>query len=601
VNLTRRDAIAVTGSAALLTAGGGAMSRSSTALTRFIPAARNARGYVIPSDAPADNGSLVLTTRWYGEELNSVLENRGAVPVAVKEIVVWDVAHRFPSVTEIYGEGFTMLSTTSGTLAAPVWEHYRDAIHYRIPEPASALTAYGVALLTPPEGDRVLIGILSSNRFVGTISVWPDRLRVAFDAEDLVIAPGERWALDPIVVMTGAEGGTVLSEFAGRVSRLNMARAGAPLHTGWSSWNALGADLHFGQVLDNAQLVTTRAPMLDYVQIDDGYQAAMGDWFETRPGFGGSMADLCAAIARLGKKPAVWVAPLIAERNSNVFRDHPEWFIKDSGRQPLSADKVTFAGWRNGPWYGIDGSHPGACDHLEQVFRRMRGEWGVDYFKLDALFWGAMPGGFFHNPRVSRVEAYRSALAAIRRGAGDAFITVANAPLWPTVGFADASRASNDVHGSWSSFKQVGRQNLRRSWMHRRLWVTDPDSIMLGGDATMGEFRAHWTSVYISGGIFLIGDDLTRTPPERVDVLRRLGHPTGFRPRVADGQLELVTTDGGPMAVFNWGDEPKAVRLAGSPRSRWRDFWTSREFVLDGKGFAPAQVASRDALLLHRL
>jgi alpha-galactosidase len=67
----------------------------------------------------------------------------------------------------------------------------------------------------------------------------------------------------------------------------------------------LGENLHFDEVLTNALVVAARATMLDYIQIDDGCQAAMGDWFETRSDFGGTMEDLCAAIAHIGKKSAV--------------------------------------------------------------------------------------------------------------------------------------------------------------------------------------------------------------------------------------------------------------------------------------------------------
>ncbi len=43
-----------------------------------------------------------------------------------------------------------------------------------------------------------------------------------------------------------------------------------------------------------------------------------------------------------------------------LHREHPEWFMKDETGQPLRSDKVTFGGKRNGPWYALDGTHPGA-------------------------------------------------------------------------------------------------------------------------------------------------------------------------------------------------------------------------------------------------
>jgi hypothetical protein len=61
-----------------------------------------------------------------------------------------------------------------------------------------------------------------------------------------------------------------------------------------------------------------------------------------------------------------------------------------------------------------------------------------------------------------------------------------------------------------------------------------------------------------------------------------------------------VTTDGGPLAVFNWDDQPKQIALAASPRSRWQDFWTQRDLAFDRTGACAVALGPRDALLLHR-
>ena len=44
----------------------------------------------------------------------------------------------------------------------------------------------------------------------------------------------------------------------------------------------------------------------------------------------------------------------------------------------------------------------------------MRQGWGVTYFKLDANFWGAMHGGRFHDPKATRIDAYRRGLTTDR-------------------------------------------------------------------------------------------------------------------------------------------------------------------------------------------
>ena len=67
------------------------------------------------------------------------------------------------------------------------------------------------------------------------------------------------------------------------------------------------------------------------------------------------------------------------------------------------------------PWYALDGTHPEVQRHFETLFRTMRRGWGCTYFKLDANFWGAIQGGRFHDPRATRIEAYRRGMRAIAR------------------------------------------------------------------------------------------------------------------------------------------------------------------------------------------
>ena len=46
--------------------------------------------------------------------------------------------------------------------------------------------------------------------------------------------------------------------------------------------------------------------------------------------------------------------------------------MKGDDGKPLSADKVTFRGWRRGPWYALDGTNPEVQKHLETLFRKLR-------------------------------------------------------------------------------------------------------------------------------------------------------------------------------------------------------------------------------------
>ena len=235
--------------------------------------------------------------------------------------------------------------------------------------------------------------------------------------------------------------------------------------------------------------------------------------------------------------------------------------MTDASGQPLRADAVTFGGWRRGPWYVLDGTHPEAQSHLESVFRTMRTDWGCTYFKLDANFWGAMHGGRFHDPRATRVEAYRRGMEAVRRGAGDAFILGCNHPLWPSLGLVHGSRSSNDIKRAWARVKGTARQNLLRNWQNGRLWWNDPDAVVLTG-LPEEEIRFHVTAIHASGGMLLSGDDLSQVDPATLDLLRKLQPPTGVAARFADDSLEAGTIERGDERVvflLNWRDAPQAL------------------------------------------
>jgi hypothetical protein len=89
-------------------------------------------------------------------------------------------------------------------------------------------------------------------------------------------------------------------------------------------------------VLDNLDFIAKNVPQLKYIQIDDGYQPAMGDWLETGAAFGGNVQGVLKQIRARGFEPAIWVAPFVAEENSHSFAQHPDWFVKDDESKPLA-------------------------------------------------------------------------------------------------------------------------------------------------------------------------------------------------------------------------------------------------------------------------
>jgi alpha-galactosidase len=535
-------------------------------------------GRVVPVGEASEVEQVKVIRQWNGSLCRSRLVNRGQSAARVKEVVLFEKTLSLPPVTMLYGEGFQMLSQTGGTLGQPVdLGNYTDAAHYKIPTPAGARAFYGMMTLATPEGDNYLLAFTSCRRFIGQFYLRDSSLQVIVDTEGLEIKPGETWELEEFTFRSGADREQLLEALANRLMATHPPLRFAKPPSGWCSWYCFGPRVTAEQVLDNLGFIAKNTPDLKYIQIDDGYQPAMGDWLETGAAFGGNVQGVLKQIREHGFEPAIWVAPFVAEEKSHVFEQHPDWFVKDMEGHPLRSDQVTFGGWRRGPWYVLDGTHMKVQQHFEKLFRTLRREWGCTYFKLDANFWGAIHGGRFHDPRATRIEAYRRGMRAILRGAGQSFILGCNHPVWPSLGLIHGSRSSNDIKRTWARFKTTAQQNLSRNWQNGRLWWNDPDVVVLTGDLSEDEFRFHATAIYATGGMLLSGDDLTKINAEKLAMLRKLQPPTGTAARFADDSQRvgiINLPDRKVICLLNREDAPQSVSFRLPRACQLTDFWS---------------------------
>lgn len=545
-------------------------------------------------DAPTNIAPpLKLTRRWRGSVCESQITNYGSRPTKVKEVVLFDLQLPLPASSRLYGEGFQMLSQTGGTLGQPAdLGNYTDAKHYKMAAPTGAKALYGMMMLSPSATENHLLAFTSCRRFAGQFYLDGQSLKVVVDTEDRELQPGETWQLESFTYEAGSDRERLLETLAARLVANHPRLKFAEPPAGWCSWYCFGPRVTAQQVLDNLDFIAKHAPGLRYVQIDDGYQPAMGDWLETGAAFGGNVQGVLKQIRERGFEPAIWVAPFVAEEKSQVFQKHPNWFVKDNEGKPLRSDRVTFGGWRRGPWYVLDGTHPEVQQHFEKFFRTMRREWGCTYFKLDANFWGAIHGGRFYDTRATRIEAYRRGMKAILRGVEDSFVLGCNHPIWPSLGLIHGSRSSNDIKRTWERIATTARQNLSRNWQNGRLWWNDSDAIVLTGDLPDNEFEFHATAIYASGGMILSGDDLTKISARKLAMLRKLQPPTGVAARFDDNSFRIGRIDLSSkrqvVSVLNWDDTAQTTAVRLPRRGRITDFWTDESlgthtdrFVID--------------------
>jgi alpha-galactosidase len=564
---------------------------------------RRSPGRIVSERPEQESGRVAVTSHWDGAFCRVTVANQGKQPVRIKEVIPCEAAHNLPDETLLYGESFQMLSQTGGTLGHPQDLGYSEARHYKIPGPQSpdTLVVSGLLTLTAPASPSLILAFTSCRRFMGRFFLGHGSIQAVIDTEGLELAPGETWEMEELMVRENGHRSELLASLGMRIAGNHPRRLYQPIPTGWCSWYCFGPRVTAEQVLENLDVIAQKLPGLKYVQIDDGYQAAMGDWLETGKAFGGDLVAVLKEIRKRGFEPAIWVAPFIAEQTSQVFQEHPEWFIRAADDKPLLSSLVTFGGWRHGPWYALDGTHPEVQQHFRKVFSTMRQEWGCSYFKLDANFWGAMHGGRFHDRKATRIQAYRQGMEAIRSGAGDAFILGCNHPVWPSFGLIDGSRSSADIKRAWPTFRGVARQTLNRNWQNGRLWWNDPDAVLLTGDLTDDEFLFHATAAYASGGMVLSGDDLTKIPSQRQEILRRLLPPTGISAEFEHESLQvgfMRQPDKSIVCLFNWDDAPATVSFSFKGSCQITDYWSGADLGRHASSFAVKDLPGRSARLL---
>lgn len=321
--------------------------------------------------------------------------------------------------------------------------------------------------------------------------------------------------------------------------------------TGWSSRSELGTDVTETDVLANLDFCAAHFDrrFLRYIQLDDGYQRAAGDW-DTNAKFPHGHRWLTDRIHAAGFQAGLWVAPLAVAERSPVATANPTWLVKDGERI-----------------LGLDGAHPDVQQWLYDLARRIVRDWGYDYLKADLL--GGWTAAAPHYGGLTQAEAYRRGLSAIRDGLGtEAFLAGSGAPLQHAVGIANGMRIGEDVAPSWSGIQPPARAAALRSFYHRSVWVNDPDALIARAPLTIDEARAWASIVAVSAGMTMLSDNLPKLPYERLPVLQKTlpvapvaGRPVGTQVEEHEVAPAVVAGDAtirirGPWR-FRTGDDPR--------------------------------------------
>lgn len=435
-------------------------------------------------------------------------------------------------------------------------------------------------VLRAPAGGALLVGFLTQARMFSDVVLETDTeesavngLRAAAYADGWELGPGESLAAETLWLAPGREALTLVEAYLDAVGLVMEARRWPHVPTGWCSWYYFYNRVTEEDVLRNLEQLAQNTARVEYVQIDDGFQSATGDWLIPNDKFPRGMKFLAERIRARGFKPGLWLAPPVLHKDSRTYREHPDWVLKDREGNPILVKM-----WL-GEVYVLDCSHPEVQAHLENLARTVVRDWGYEYLKLDAMGFASRYRARFHQPNTTRAQNLRLCYEAIRRGAGDdTFILGCTSPFGPAVGLVDAIRVSNDVKATWRgdcSVKAAMAKSLARNFYHRRLFINDPDCLVVRDtdtELTLDEVRFLVTGIGMTGGLLVASDDMTKVPPERRRLLSFLTPPLGRAARALDLlertlpmlyhlPLEARGERWSLLAVMNWFDEPRELTL----------------------------------------
>ena len=526
-----------------------------------------------------DGKGLQFVHHWDGDVLNMTMTNGSNKTLFVKEVVLYSGPAPYAPTTEIYGEGYNMLTQYRGTLEEMevIGAYGMDREFFRFPDTPfnkDLSIIYNMMMFFPEQEDVLLMSFSSCHRFMGEFRFKGDYLEIIVDTEDIPLDPGESWRFEEFFIQSGPDKNILLENLAKAIEKNHPRRHYPEIPTGWCSYYCM-RPMTADKLVEQGHAMAKRIPQLRKIQIDGGYEAFDGDWLIPRPSLGSDMKTICDRIRATGMEAAGYISPFLAQVGSALLREHPDWVVHDENGQPFND-----IGHKK-DWYMLDGSNPGACEYLRHITTVMHDEWGIRYFKLDFLSYGALPGGVRYNPKMTRVQSFRCAIRAITEAAGeDSFILGCNAPFWPILGLCHGQRVTNDIARDWKHVSKNAIELFYRNWQNDLLWYNDPDVIVLEpidlssyrGDVwvdrtcklTDAEFEFHKAFIVACGGMILSGDLISEMREESIRCLEKLIPSTGVAAKFPDNRFEtgwVYLEDKILLCLFNWEETARTMEI----------------------------------------
>ncbi|GAA1938941.1 alpha-galactosidase [Kitasatospora viridis] len=317
----------------------------------------------------------------------------------------------------------------------------------------------------------------------------------------------------------------------------------------YNSWEATGFDVDLlGQV--RLARLAARAGAELFV-LDDGWfgartsdRAGLGDWTPRPAAFPDGLRPLADEVHRLGMAFGLWVEPEMVNRDSDLFRAHPDWVVHTPTRDATELRNQLMLNFAR-PEVEAWAQH--TLDHLVREHR-------VDWLKWDANRVVTEAGWPGHpDPDRLWIEHVRAVHRVMDRLRGDhpGLRIEACAGGGGRVDLAVLARTDQ----AWTSDNTdpVDRLAIQHGFSQlypaqaMAAWVTDSPNVTTGR-ATPLRFRAH---VAMAGALGLGGDLTHWSEQELAETADLVARYKEIRPLVQRGRQYRLTGPGGVTAVHH--------------------------------------------------
>ena len=395
------------------------------------------------------------------------------------------------------------------------------------------LAGDGMVTVAAPGGGALTMSFITGRYHVPQIVVAynekTNRLKMAVRANfyGVTVEPGQKAPTDLAAIFAASAPLDALETMAELMAKCGPTPRKLTPPIGWNSWYAIRMGLTEELTMANAGVIAKRfLPLgMDLVLLAHGWQVddICGDWDVDRAAFPSGFKKVSENLAKMGLKTGVWVAMSEVSGNSRLFKEHPEWMLRDQNGKPAPTWRWF---WKPNPLeYALDATQAGAYDDVVKKLRRFVND-GAVYLEND--FFGSCGSTAMApaSPNLARgwMPQVRM-MAALREGIGlGSYLRPCGAHPLIAQGMVDGVYQTNDYLDAgpttWPVLAAQFKTSAGQFWVDRLYNHTSCD-LSIRAQGGTEECQVRTMMQFFSGSSIMFSDDLTKLPEERLVMMEK--------------------------------------------------------------------------------